>query len=241
MAEVIVALDAPSGDDALRLVTRMGDELDFVKVGLELFTREGPDIVRALRGRGLRVFLDLKLLDIPNTVAGAVRAAAALDVSLLTVHASGGRRMLRAAARAASGSTASGSTPPTLLAVTVLTSLSADELADAWGRGAADPAVEAVRLACLAREEGIDGVVASAQEARALRDVIGPRAPLVTPGIRPAGTDRGDQIRVATPREAILAGADHLVVGRAVTADPDPARALGAIRREVAGAVGVNR
>lgn len=229
MARVILALDAPSGAEALRLVDRLGPDADFSKVGLELFTREGPAIVRALRERGHEVFLDLKLHDIPATVAGAVRAAAALDVRFLTVHASGGRKMLHAAANAAHEEGGG----LRLLAVTLLTSLSAADAAEAWGRATVRPADEALRLALAAREEGLQGVVASPLEARSLRAALGPEAAIVTPGIRPAGAERHDQARVATPGDAVAAGADYLVVGRSVTAHPHPERALAAILREV--------
>jgi len=193
-----------------------------------------------LRELGLRVFLDLKLHDIPHTVAAAVRAAGEMDVELLTVHASGGARMLSAAAEAAaavSGPEGSGSEPAglRLLAVTVLTSLAPAELATAWDRDAdaLDPEAEVLRLAGLAAGCGIGGVVASPREAAALREALGPGALLVTPGIRFAGGDLHDQVRVATPGSAVAAGASHLVLGRAVTAHADPAEALARARLEV--------
>ncbi len=229
MSDVIVALDRPDRDSAMELVDALGDAGDFYKVGLELFTRAGPDVVRELRDRGKRVFLDLKLHDIPNTVARAVEAVAALDVSLATVHAAGGGPMLRAAAEAAGERV-------DLLAVTVLTSLSAGDVAETWGRpvGAVEDEVE--RLARLAVEGGMAGVVSSAREAARLRSALGPDALLVTPGIRLAGGDHGDQKRVTTPREATEAGADYLVLGRAVTAAPDPAAALDRVRADIAAA-----
>jgi orotidine-5'-phosphate decarboxylase len=232
MTELIVALDVASARDARGLVHRCGPGLDFVKVGLELFTREGPEVVRILRGEGLRVFLDLKLHDIPNTVAGAVHAARELDVELLTVHASGGPRMLAAAAEASGADLR-------LLAVTVLTSLGADELAASWGRAAGDvdPAAEADRLAALAACAGLGGVVCSPREAAMLRSRLGPDAAIVTPGIRFAGGDAHDQARVATPASAVRAGASHLVLGRAVTAHASPADALAQAKEEVAGAM----
>ncbi|TVP42423.1 MAG: orotidine-5'-phosphate decarboxylase [Gemmatimonadales bacterium] len=241
MAEIIVALDVPTAAEARRLVSRLGPDLDFVKVGLELFTREGPPVVRMLRDLGLRVFLDLKLHDIPHTVAAAVRAARELDVELLTVHASGGPRMLAAAAEAAdaplSGTVVSGGPQGglRLLAVTVLTSLASDELAGTWGRDpdALDTEAEVLRLAALAAGCGIGGVVASPREAPALRTVLGAEALLVTPGIRFAGGERHDQARVATPGSAVAAGASHLVLGRAVTSHADPASALSRVRGEV--------
>ncbi len=228
MAEVIVALDVPHRDGALELVDRLGDEVDFVKVGLELYTREGPRVVRDLRGRGLRVFLDLKLHDIPRTVERAVEAAGALAVELLTLHASGGRRMMEAAQVAAEASGVR------LLAVTALTSLSASELAEAWGREEVDPEEEVLRLAGFARDAGLAGVVASALEARSLREFLGPDRAIVTPGIRLTRDPHHDQVRVASPRRAVMDGADHLVVGRAVIHHPDPREALRLIRGEVA-------
>ncbi len=229
MADIIVALDVPSGREAHELVDRLGPRVDFVKVGLELFIGEGPQVVRTLRGRDLRVFLDLKLHDIPNTVAAAVRSASALGVELLTLHASGGRRMLEAAVAARSGSLK-------LLGVTVLTSLDAGEVDQAWGREGADPTAEAVRLARLAHDAGVDGVVSSPLEAARIRSAIGD-AHMVTPGIRLAGSGRSDQRRVATPADAVRAGASHLVVGRTVTAAEDPAAAFDRVRLEVAEAV----
>ena len=228
MVEVIVALDVPNRDGAHKLVDRLGDEVSFVKVGLELYTREGPEVVRELRARKLRVFLDLKLHDIPRTVEQSVLAAAALEVDFLTLHATGGRRMVEAASRAAEGASLR------LLAVTVLTSLSAEELAEAWGRPSVDPRTEVLRLARLAMDAGADGVVASPLEARALRHALGPTPAIVTPGIRLAAEPCHDQVRVASPAQAVFAGADHLVVGRTVTAQPDPRKALAAVHREIA-------
>lgn len=228
MAEVIVALDVPAAKGAQELVDRLGDEVGFVKVGLELFTREGPQVVRELRRRGLRIFLDLKLHDIPRTVEGAVQAAAALEVEFLTVHASGGRRMVEAAAGAAEGSDLR------LLAVTALTSLSPQELAEAWGLPAVDTGSEVLRLARLARDAGAAGVVASPLEARELREALGPDVTIVTPGIRLPSGAHHDQARVASPSQAAAAGADYLVVGRAVTTTADPRGALQAVRRELA-------
>lgn len=231
MAEIIVALDVPTAAEARRLVERLGPGLDFVKVGLELYTREGPGVVDMLRERGLRVFLDLKLHDIPTTVAAAVRSARDLGVDFLTVHASGGARMLEAAWKASMD----GAPPPCrLLAVTVLTSMDAGALAQAWGRepAALEPEAEVLRLARIAAQAGIEGVVASPREAPALRRLLGPKAAVVTPGIRFTGGARHDQVRVATPADAVAAGASHLVMGRAITGDPDPERALERARRE---------
>jgi len=226
MNRVIVPLDVESSDEALTWVDRLGDQGEFYKVGLELYTRAGPEVVRELIDRGKRVFLDLKLHDIPNTVAGAVRAASDLGVDLLTVHASGGPTMLDAAARARSGGLR-------VLAVTVLTSLSPDEMSTVWGREIRSVREEVGRLAVLAQEAGMDGIVASALEASWVRSQVGDDFMIVTPGIRPAGADRGDQSRVATPTDAIRAGADYLVVGRPITQAADPAAALAAVIEEV--------
>ena len=226
MNRVIVPLDVESSDEALTWVDRLGDQGEFYKVGLELYTRAGPEVVRELIDRGKRVFLDLKLHDIPNTVAGAVRAASDLGVDLLTVHASGGPTMLKAAARARSGGLR-------VLAVTVLTSLSPDEMSTVWGREIRSVREEVGRLAELAQEAGMDGIVASALEASWVRSQVGDDFMIVTPGIRSAGADRGDQSRVATPTDAIRAGADYLVVGRPITQAADPAAALAAVIEEV--------
>jgi orotidine-5'-phosphate decarboxylase len=230
MAEVIIALDVPGADEARALLGRIGDLGDFYKVGLELYTRAGPDFVQELHRAGKRVFLDLKLHDIPNTVASAVRAAADLDVDLLTIHAAGGPAMLQAAADAASG------TGLRLLAVTVLTSLDADALSEVWGRPAPDVSAEVRRLTGMVRDAGVDGVVCSAGEAPRVRTDHGRDFLVVTPGIRPTGTDVGDQRRVATPAEAARAGADYLVLGRAVTRAEKPGAALASVLAEVAAA-----
>jgi orotidine-5'-phosphate decarboxylase len=228
MADLIVALDVPTQRQALGLVDRLGDAGTFYKVGLELYTREGPAVVRLLRERGKRVFLDLKLHDIPNTVAGAVRAARDLGVDLLTVHATGGADMMAAAVDAAGDRLR-------LLAVTVLTSLDEAALAAVWRRTVLELPDEVVRLAELALGAGVHGVVSSAREVAALRARLGEDAYLVTPGIRLAGESAHDQARVATPGAAVAAGASALVLGRAVTAADDPAAALARVRREVDG------
>jgi orotidine-5'-phosphate decarboxylase len=215
----VVALDVPDAAAATALLDRLGPAASFVKVGLQLFTAEGPAVVRALRERGLRVFLDLKLHDIPNTVAHAVRSAAALDVELLTVHASGGAAMLRAAVEAAAG------TPLTLLGVTVLTSLDERGLGEAWGREKVEMEKEVERLARLAAGCGIPGVVASVREIPAVRRAA-PDLRVLAPGIRLAGDAAGDQSRTATPAEAARLGADYVVLGRSVSAAADPAVAL---------------
>jgi orotidine-5'-phosphate decarboxylase len=225
----ILALDAGSARRAIELAESVPSAI-FVKVGLQLFTSAGPDVVRALTALGRRVFLDLKLHDIPNTVAHAVRAAAALDVEMLTLHASGGRAMLDAARTAASN----GHPGPRLMAVTLLTSLSAADAADAFGRESLDTADEAARLAAIAADAGLDGVVASVHEIGAIRHGITGDLLVLTPGIRLAGDDAGDQNRVATPRQAARGGADFIVVGRSVTAAPDPAAAFETVLRELA-------
>jgi orotidine-5'-phosphate decarboxylase len=223
----IVALDVPGAPEALALVERL-PRVEWVKVGLQLFAAAGPDIVLALRERGLHLFLDLKFHDIPNTVARAVESATRLGVDLLTLHASGGREMMRAA-RDAAGPQGSG---PGLLAVTVLTSLSGPQLAEAWGREAVSAEREVVRLATLARDSGMDGVVASVLELPAIREHA-PELSVLTPGIRFAGDDAGDQTRVATPARAAQLGADYLVIGRSVTAAPDPAAAFERVLAEL--------
>ncbi|HEX8360827.1 MAG TPA: orotidine-5'-phosphate decarboxylase [Longimicrobium sp.] len=229
-ATPILALDVPDAASAFALLDRVGPSADFVKVGLQLFTAEGPGVVRALHERGCRVFLDLKLHDIPNTVAQAVRSAASLGVELLTLHASGGAAMMRAA-RAATGDGG-----PRLLAVTILTSLSAAETAEAWGRDSVTAEAEVERLARLAHACGMDGVVASVHELPAIRRTLPRGFRVLTPGIRLPGDDAGDQSRVATPAEAVRLGADYLVIGRSVTAAPDPAAALRAILDDIGAA-----
>ncbi|BCX17589.1 MAG: orotidine 5'-phosphate decarboxylase [Geminicoccaceae bacterium] len=232
---VVAAIDRPDLESALGLARRLAGAVGGLKLGLELFVAEGPAAVRALASTGLPIFLDLKLHDIPNTVAGAVRAAAGLGVALLTVHASGGRAMLEAAVEAARAFP----TRPRLLAVTVLTSLDADDLAATGVAGG--PLEQAVRLARLAREAGLDGMVCSPLEIAAIRAAVGPEPLLVVPGIRPAGATSGDQKRVMSPAAALAAGADLLVVGRPITAAPDPAAAARAITDELAGLARASR
>jgi orotidine-5'-phosphate decarboxylase len=221
-----VALDFPDEIEALKLVDRLNGACQWFKVGMELYYAAGNRIVHKLRDRGFSVFLDLKLHDIPNTVAGAVRSATQAGASLLTVHAGGGAAMMSAAAEAAS---APGS--PRLLAVTVLTSMDASELA---GIGiTVSPAEQVLRLARLAQASGIDGMVCSPEEVAALRKQTGPDTLLVIPGIRPTGSAIGDQKRIATPAEAIAHGASMLVVGRPITRAADPAQAAQAILQEI--------
>jgi orotidine-5'-phosphate decarboxylase len=227
-----VALDFPSEHEAMKLVDNLGDTCQWFKVGMELYYAAGNSIVQHLRDRGFNVFLDLKLHDIPNTVAGAVRSVAQAGASLLTIHAGGGAAMMSAAAEAAS---APGS--PRLLAVTVLTSMDANELT---GIGiTASPAEQVLRLARLAQASGIDGMVCSAEEVATLRKETGPNTLLVIPGIRPAGSATQaafgiDQKRIATPAQAIAHGASMLVVGRPITRAADPAQAAHAILEEIA-------
>jgi orotidine-5'-phosphate decarboxylase len=230
--KIIVALDYPSAQAALDMAARLDPALCRVKVGKELFTAAGPALVESLVARGFGVFLDLKFHDIPNTVAGACKAAARLGVWMLNVHASGGCAMMQAAHEAL----ATQKQRPKLIAVTVLTSLSLSDLADIGIEGRPEAAV--LRLARLAQGAGMDGVVCSAQEARALRVACGPNFNLVTPGIRLAdaqsASDHNDQKRVMTPRAALAAGADYLVIGRPITQAADPVSVLQRIQREMA-------
>ncbi len=217
---IIVALDTDSPDAALTVVRSLAGEVGMFKVGMELFPRGGPDLVRRIRGEGAEVFLDLKFHDIPNTVGGAVRSAAALGVRFATVHASGGKNMLARAAEAARG------TATTVLAVTVLTSLDDSDLSEI---GFSSPSGDMVlRLARMAMQEGIKGFVCSAREVSAVRKLVGEHAVLVTPGVRLPEDEALDQKRVVTPFEAMRNGADYLVVGRPITKAADPA---GAARR----------
>jgi len=214
---LIVALDVSSAAAAHKIVAAVGDSARYYKVGLQLYTAEGPQIVRDLVSSGRQVFLDLKLHDIPNTVAAAVKEAAQLGVSMLTVHAAGGGKMLHAAVDASRNTNAS----PMILAVTVLTSLDSRDLEHAGVRGSVVDQVS--RLAALAISCGCHGVVASAQEAGALRSELGDDFLIVTPGVRPSGSGHGDQARVVTPAEAIASGASYIVVGRPITEALDPA------------------
>jgi len=222
-SRLCIALDTPDLDRAVALGAAVAPHCGMLKVGLELFAAAGPDAVRRLRT--LRpVFLDLKLHDIPNTVAGAVRALLSLGPALLTLHAAGGAAMLGAAREAAA---AAGDARPRLLAVTVLTSLDGDALAATGVTG--DPAAQVLRLARLALDAGADGLVCAATEVAMLRSALGPAPLLVVPGIRPAGAAAGDQARTATPAAALAAGADWLVVGRPITTAADPGAAAAAI------------
>jgi orotidine-5'-phosphate decarboxylase len=228
---LIVALDVSSAGAAEDLVKRLEDECKWFKVGLELFAAAGPAVVETLTARGHSVFLDLKFHDIPNTVAGAVRSAAGLGVRMMTVHAAGGPAML-AAAGAALDDVAD---PPQLLAVTVLTSMDAAQLKATGVKRS--PAEQVELLARMGWEAGIRGFVCSPQEVTAVRALTGAKGVLVVPGIRPAGTEAGDQKRLATPADALCAGASYLVVGRPITQAPEPAKAAKAILREMAQAM----
>jgi orotidine-5'-phosphate decarboxylase len=229
-----VALDFPDEEQALALVDRLGNTCQWFKVGMELYYATGNSIIHHLRDRGFNVFLDLKLHDIPNTVAGAVRSVTQTGASLLTIHAGGGAAMMSAAAEAAC---APGS--PRLLAVTVLTSMDATQLT---GIGiTASPADQVLRLARLAQASGIDGMVCSPEEVALLRKETGPETLLVIPGIRPTGSALGDQKRIATPAQAIADGASLLVVGRPITRAIDPVHAARAILHEIEQAQPVSR
>ena len=225
---VIVALDLADTAQAMALVSRLKPELCRIKIGKELFTRGGPALVEQVVARGFAVFLDLKFHDIPNTVAQACKAAAELGVWMLNVHALGGRRMMEAASEAV----ANAATRPLLIGVTLLTSLDGGDLREVGIDATVEDQV--VRLASLAQQAGLDGVVCSAREARSLRARFGPDFCLVTPGIRPGGTAAQDQNRTMSPAEALHAGADYLVIGRPITQAPDPVAALEAIRTEIA-------
>lgn len=225
--KIIVALDYPEAQPALDLVARLDPSLCRLKVGKELFTAAGPRLVEQCMQRGFDVFLDLKFHDIPNTTAQACKAAASLSVWMVNVHALGGRRMMEAARDAVAASTR----PPKLIAVTVLTSMAQEDLA---GIGiTATPAEMVLRLAVLARDSGLDGVVCSAQEAALLRQHCGSNFCLVTPGIRPADAAADDQSRIMTPRAALQNGASYLVIGRPITRAADPLSALQNISREI--------
>jgi len=225
---LIVALDVPTAIEAQEIIYELADSVAFYKVGLQLFTVEGPKIVSELVNSGRKVFLDLKLHDIPNTVAGAVKAASELGVHMLTVHAAGGSRMLKEAMEAARNEP----TAPMVLAVTVLTSFSQSDLEESGVK--TDMSHQVRHLAALAKAAGCDGVVTSPHEAQALRSALGGEMAIVTPGIRPAGADAEDQSRISTPAAAIRAGASHLVVGRPIIAAENRLHAAKAIIDEIA-------
>lgn len=228
---IVVALDYDNRDKALAFVDRIDPRDCRLKVGKEMFTLFGPQLVRDLQQRGFDVFLDLKFHDIPNTTAHAVKAAADLGVWMVNVHASGGARMMTAAKEALQSF---GKDAPLLIAVTVLTSMEAADLADLGIQ--ATPAEHAERLAALTQQCGLDGVVCSAQEAVRFKAAFGEPFRLVTPGIRPHGSDAGDQRRVMTPQQAQAAGVDYMVIGRPVTQSADPAQTLRDINASLKGA-----
>ncbi|MGM0952552.1 MAG: orotidine-5'-phosphate decarboxylase [Pseudomonadota bacterium] len=226
--KIIVALDFPSRDPALALVDQLDPKKCRLKVGKELFTRSGPQLVEALQSRGFEVFLDLKFHDIPNTTSAAVAAAADLGVWMVNVHASGGEKMMTACRERLEPF---GADKPLLIAVTVLTSMTAEDLT---GIGIPNsPEAQVSRLATLTRNCGLDGVVCSAQEAPRLKKEQGGEFQLITPGIRPLTADKGDQQRIMTPSDALKAGSDYLVIGRPITQAADPLAALEAIHAEV--------
>ena len=221
---IIIALDVQTKDEGLALVSRLKDARTF-KVGLELFTAEGPALFRKLRALRKDIFLDLKLHDIPNTVAGAVRSAFKHGVRMMTIHASGGREMMAKAAEAVKAAAEAGLGPkPLLLGVTVLTSLKGADLEEVGL--SSDVASQVLRLAGLARSAGLDGVVCSPQEIEILRREFGPGLVIVTPGIRPVWAAAQDQKRIMTPAEAVARGADYLVIGRPITGAPSPNEAF---------------
>jgi orotidine-5'-phosphate decarboxylase len=222
--KIIVALDVPTRKEAFQLVAQLAPAISTFKVGLQLYTAEGPDLVREILDTGVKVFLDLKLHDIPNTVARAVESAGQLGVQMLTIHLSGGSAMIEAAMAARNESLS-------ILGVTVLTSFDRETL-HAIG---VDSAVSdhVLRLAQLGARAGINGLVASPHEIEILRRNFGDKVKLVVPGVRPSGSDAADQKRVMTPRNALAAGADYLVIGRPITADPDPAGAAARIVAEI--------
>jgi len=228
--KIIIALDYPAAAPALALAEQLQPSLCRLKVGKELFTASGPALLEQLMRRGFDIFLDLKFHDIPNTTAQACKAAASLGVWMVNVHALGGRKMLEAAHEAI----ASSAQRPKLIAVTMLTSMAQEDLADIGIK--ATPAEMVLRLATLARDSGLDGVVCSAQEAALLRKHLGNEFCLVTPGIRPAHASLNDQSRVMTPQAALQAGSSYLVIGRPVSLAADPLQALLDINKEIAGA-----
>jgi orotidine-5'-phosphate decarboxylase len=223
--KIIVALDVASPEEARELVRRVEGKVGWFKVGLQLFTTGGTTFIEGIRAGGAKVFLDLKFHDIPNTVRQAVRSACTLGVDMLTIHLCGGMEMCRAAVEGRAGSST------LLLGVTVLTSQNDQTLAEVGIK--ANVAEQVLLLATLAKAAGIGGVVASAHEIRPLRDQFGSHFTIVTPGVRAAGTDHGDQKRVMTPSEALKAGSDYLVIGRSITAAADPVEALNGILEEM--------
>ncbi|EML1064608.1 orotidine-5'-phosphate decarboxylase [Acinetobacter nosocomialis] len=228
LLSIIVALDAKSQYDALKIVEQLDPTLCRVKVGKELFTHEGPSVVKKLQEENFEVFLDLKFHDIPNTTAQAVCAAADLGVWMVNVHASGGRKMMETCVERLKA----GNYQTQLIAVTVLTSMGREDLKDIGLD--IEPVEQVKRLAKLTKESGLDGVVCSAQEAKILRELIGEDFSLVTPGIRPEGSNADDQKRIVTPKQAMLDGSTHLVIGRPITKAEDPTQMLKSILASIA-------
>ncbi len=222
--KIIVALDVANKDRALDLVEELRDQISFFKIGLQLYTAEGPEMVRTVLGTGAKVFLDLKLHDIPNTVAKAVESAGSLGVQMLTVHLSGGAEMVRAAVAARKSDVS-------VLGVTVLTSATKETLGETGISGSVDDQV--LRLAKIGVKNGVDGIVASPKEIKMLRAEFGGKIRIVVPGIRPSWSAAGDQKRTMTPREALDAGADYLVIGRPIIADQNPREAVEKIMAEL--------
>lgn len=227
-SKIVVALDYPTTQQAIQLVERLDPEHCRLKVGKELFTRGGPELIDSIHKQGFDIFLDLKFHDIPNTVAAACRAAADLGIWMVNVHALGGRRMLEAARESLENS----NHVPKLIAVTILTSHTDEDLLEIGLSGSSEENV--LRLARLAHESGLDGVVCSAKESRLLKKEIASDFVLVTPGIRPLWAVKGDQSRIMTPKDAITSGSDYLVIGRPITASEDPLAALLKVREELA-------
>ena len=226
---IIVPLDVASLDEARKLIDTLSGVVGYFKIGSELFTAAGPDAVRAVRNAGCRIFLDLKYYDIPNTVAGAVRSAVSLSVDMLNMHILGGRVMMEGAVRAARES----ASPPILLGVTVLTSYDDIQWRETGFSQNVDDAVP--EMALRAKDSGLDGVVCSPLEVQALRRRLGDGFVLVTPGVRPSWAKAQDQRRIMTPKEAVAAGSDYLVIGRPITADPDPREAARRVIEELKG------
>lgn len=229
----IVALDVPTQDSALMIVSHLGDLCRFYKVAGELFTGAGPSVVRALRDHGCQVFLDLKFHDIPNTVRGAARSAARIGARIISVHATGGRAMMEAAVEGARDGAGDGP-PPDVFAVTVLTSLDARTTAEAWGRPPVNMRAEVHRLAELAHASGVAGIVCGGDEAMEIRNAFGDALKLLVPGVRRRGSASHDQVRIVTPGEAVAAGASYIVLGRTVTA----ASAMRDVMRQVIEEIG---
>lgn len=226
-SKIIVALDYNDKEKALSFVSQVSPDACKLKVGKEMFTLFGPDFVKQLVGEGFDVFLDLKFHDIPNTVAKACAAAAELDVWMVNVHASGGSKMMHAAYNALQERT----NRPKLIAVTVLTSMDADQLREAGVQASIEQHVE--HLASLAKASGLDGVVCSAMEAKRLKSLLGAEFNLVTPGIRPAGSAAGDQSRIVTPEQAVADGVDYMVIGRPITQSENPLQTLKQINASI--------